>query len=142
MPHKPFEERDVVGATPEQMREELDSYFAHVQQHDPKRLEFTLMVAGHGEENGGTHVCSMLSGPPKTLATVITELMDELVKRDSAFAVFFLAHFLRRMRGVDVEVINMSESDLDSTGGADVEAQVKDLLNKLRGGTPPDRSIH
>ena len=128
MSHKPFDAREVENATPERMREELDKYFAHVQQHDPKSLEFALMVTGHGEANGGTHVCSMIGGPPPTIARIITELMDELVKRDPAFAVFFLTHFLKRIRGTDIEV---EVVDLDSTGGEDTEAQVKDLLGRL-----------
>lgn len=143
MSHKPFDGREIENATPELMREELDKYFAHVQQHDPKSLEFALMVTGHGEANGGTHVCSMVGGPPQTLATVIMELMDELVKRDPALAAFFLLSFLQRMRGrqgVNVEVADMSE--LDNTGGPDVEAQVKDLISKLQGGTPPSGSVH
>ena len=138
MSHKPFDEREISDATPELMRKELDKYFAHVQQHDPKSLEFALMVAGHSEADNSTHMCSMIGGPPQIIARVITELMDELVKRNPAFAVFFLIDFLRRMRdrpGMSVEVV-------DNTGGADIEAQVKDLLDKLRDGTPPDGSIH
>ena len=145
MSHKPFNGREIENATPELMREELDKYFAHVQQHDPKSLEFALMVTGHGEANGDTHVCSMVGGPPQTIARIITELMDELVERDPAFAAFFLLSFLQRMRGrqgVNVEVVNMSKFDFDNTGGADVEAQVKDLISKLQGGTPPSGSVH
>lgn len=138
MPHKPFDGREVENATPELMREELDKYFAHVQQHDPKSLEFALMVTGHGGANGGTHVCSMVGGPPQIIARIITDLMDELVKRNPAFAVFFLISFLQRMRSHQ----DMSKFDFDSTGGADVEAQVKDLIDKLRGGTPPNGNVH
>ena len=138
MSHKPFNGREVENATPERMREELDKYFAHVQQHDPKSLEFALMVTGHGEANGDTHVCSMISGPPQTIAHTITELMDKLVRRDPMFAAFFISSFLQRMRNHQ----NTSESDFDNTGGADVEAQVKDMLDKLRGSTPPNGSTH
>lgn len=138
MSNKPFDEREVENATPELMREELDKYFAHVQQHDPKSLEFALMVIGHGEADGGTHVCSMVGGPPQTLARIITELMDELTKRNPAFSVYFLFSFLQRMRNRQ----DAGKSDFDNTGGADVEAQVKDLINKLRNGTPPNGSIH
>lgn len=140
MSNKSLDGREIDNATPEQMREELDKYFAHVQQHDPKSLEFALMVTGHGEEDGGTYVRSMIGGPPQTIARIITELMDELVKRNPAFAMFFLLSFLQRMRGrqgMNVEVV-----DFNNTGGADVEAQVKDLINKLRGGTPPSGSVH
>ena len=138
MSNKPFDAREVENATSEQMREELDKYFAHVQQHDPKSLEFALMVTGHGEADGGTHVCSMVGGPPQTLARIITELMDELVKRNPAFAAYFLISFLQRMRNRQ----DASKFDFDNTGGADVEAQVKDLIDKLRSGTPPNGSIH
>lgn len=145
MSHKPFDGREIKNATPELMREELDKYFAHVQQHDPKTLEFALIVTGHGEANGSTHVCSMVGGPPQTIARIITELMDELVKRNPAFAAFFLLSFLQRMRGrqgMNVEVVDMSKFDFDATGGPDVEAQVKDLISKLQGGTPPSGSVH
>lgn len=138
MSHKPFDEHNAENPTPEQMREALDKYFAHVQQHDPKSLEFALMVTGHGEANGGTHVCSMVGGPPQTIAHIITELMDELIKRDPAFAAFFLLNFLQRVPGRQ----NTGEFDFDNTGGADVEAQVSGLLAKLRDGTPPNGSVH
>ena len=145
MSHKPFDGREIKNATPELMREELDKYFAHVQQHDPKTLEFALMVTGHGKANGGTYVCSMVGGPSQTIAHIITELMDEMVKRNPALAAFFLLSFLQRMhgrQGVNVEVVDMSKFDFDDTGGPDVEAQVKDLISKLQGGTPPSGSVH
>ena len=138
MSNKPFDGREIDNATPELMREELDKYFAHVQQHDPKSLEFAIMVTGHGEANGGTHVSSMIGGSPQTIAHIITVLIDELVERNPAFAAFFLLSFLQRMRGRQ----DMSKFDFDNTGGADVEAQVKDLIDKLRGGTPPNGSAH
>lgn len=146
MSDKPkFEGREVENASPQQLREELEKYVQHMLGHDPDKLEFALMVTGHGEANGGTHVCSMIGGPPQTIAHIITELMDELVKRNPAFAAFFLISFLQRMRGrqgMNVEVVDMSKFDFDNTGGADVEAQVKDLIDKLRGGTPPNGSVH
>lgn len=142
MSNKSLDGREIDNATPEQMREELDKYFAHVQQHDPKNLKFTIMVAGHDEEDGDIHVSAMVSGPPQTIAYGITELIDGLVKRNPAFAVFFLAYFLRRMNAADVEVIAPSEIDFNNTGGADVEAQVKSLIDKLRSGTPPSGSVH
>lgn len=138
MSRKPFDGREIENATPELMRKELDKYFAHVQQHDPKSLEFALMVTGHGEADGGTHVRAMVGGPPQTIARIITELMDELIKRDPAFTAFFLLSFLQRARGHQ----DMSKFDFDSTGGADVEAQVKDLIDKLLGGTPPNGNVH
>ena len=135
MSDKPkFEGREVENASPQQLREELEKYVQHMLGHDPDKLEFALMVTGHGEANGGTHVCSMIGGPPQTIARIITELMDELVKRDPAFATFFLS-------GLS-SLHQRKSAALDNTGGPDVEAQVKDLLNKLQGGTPPNGSIH
>ena len=146
MSDKPkFEGREVENASPQQLREELEKYVQHMLGHDPDKLEFALMVTGHGEANGGTHVCSMIGGPPQTLARIITELMDEMVKRNPAFAAFFLKNVIQRMRGrqgVNVEVVDMSKFDFDATGGPDVEAQVKDLISKLQGGTPPSGSVH
>lgn len=146
MSDKPkFEGREVENASPQQLREELEKYVQHMLGHDPDKLEFALMVTGHGEANGGTHVCSMLGGPPQTLAIVIMELMDELVKRNPDFAIFFLMNVIQRMRslkGTNVEIVDMSKFDFDATGGPDVEAQVRDLISKLQGGTPPSGSDH
>lgn len=128
MSYEPFDGREIKNPTPELMREELDKYFVHVQQHDPKSLKFALMVAGHEKADGSTHVCSMIGGSPQTIAHIIAELMDELVERDPTFAVFFILSFLQRMR----------DQDFDNTGGADVEAKVKDLLGKLQS----DGSVH
>ena len=78
MSDKPkFEGREVENASPQQIREELEKCVQHILGHDPDKLEFALMVTGHGEENGGTHVCSMIGGPPQTIARIIAELMDE-----------------------------------------------------------------
>lgn len=146
MSDKPkFEGREVENASPQQLREELEKYVQHMLGHDPDKLEFALMVTGHGEANGGTHVCSMIGGQPQTLATVIMELMDELMKRNPVFAIFFLKNVIQRMRslkGANVEIVNTSKFDFDATGGPDVEAQVKDLISKLQGGTPPSGSVH
>ena len=143
MSDKPkFEDREVENASPQQLREEFEKHVQHMLGHDPDKLEFALMVTGHGEANGGTHVCSMIGGPPQTLARIITELMDELVKRNPAFAIFFLMNVIQRMRslkGANVEIVDI---DFDATGGPDVEAQVKDLISKLQGGTPPNGSVH
>lgn len=146
MSDKPkFEDREVENASPQQLREELEKYVQHMLGHDPDKLEFALMVTGHGEANGSTHVCSMIGGPPQTLARIITELMDELVKRNPVFAIFFLMNVIQRMRslkGANVEIVDMSKFDFNATGGPDVEAQVKDLISKLQGGTPPSGSVH
>ena len=146
MSDKPkFEDREVENASPQQIREELEKYVQHMLGHDPDKLEFALMVTGHGEANGSTHVCSMIGGPPQTLARIIIELMDELVKRNPVFAIFFLMNVIQRMRslkGANVEIVDMSKFDFDATGGPDVEAQVKDLISKLQGGTPPSGSVH
>lgn len=146
MSDKPkFEGREVENASPQQLREELEKYVQHMLGHDPDKLEFALMVTGHGEANGGTHVCSMIGGPPQTIAAVIMELMDELVKRNPVFAIFFLMNMIQRMRslkGANVEIVDISKFDFDATGGPDVEAQVKDLISKLQGGTPPSGSVH
>ena len=139
MSHKHFDERIIKDATPEKLREELDTYFAHVQQHDPKSLEFALMAVGHGESDGGTRVCSMVGGPPQTIVRIIIELMDELTKRNPAFAALFLINFMQR---IGVKAVDTSKFDFDNIGGADTEAQVKDLINRLRGDTPSDGSVH
>ncbi|GIV03815.1 MAG: hypothetical protein KatS3mg015_2645 [Fimbriimonadales bacterium] len=130
MSHNPLNERKVKDGTPEQLREALDEYIAHVQQHDPKNIRFAIMIAGHAEADGGAHVCSMLGGSPQTLARIVTELMGNLIDRDPAFAVLFFIH----------QVTN--EPDFDNTDDADIKAQIKDLLDKLRGDTPPNGGVH
>ena len=146
MNNKPkFEGREVDNASPELMREELEKYIQHMLGHDPSRLEFALMVTGHGEANGGTHVCSMIGGPPQTLARIIIELMDDLIKRDPAFATFFLLNIMQRAsgaEGVNIEVMGMSEPDLDNAGGPEAKTQVKEILSKIMGGSTPPGSIH
>lgn len=147
MSDKPkFEGREVENASPQQLREELEKYVQHMLGHDPDKLEFALMVTGHSEADGGTRVCSMINGPPQTLATVIMELMDELVKRNPVFAIVFLMNVTQRMRslkGANVEVVDMSKFDFDATGGPDIEAQVKEILSKVMGeSTPPNGSVH
>lgn len=134
----PSGSREISNATPELMRKELEKYVHHMLDHDPKRLEFALMVTGHSEESGGTHVCSMIGGHPQAIAQTIIDLMNDLVKRDPMFAVFFLINIMQHMPGNQ----DMSKFDFDNTGGADVEAQVKNLLDKLRNDTPPNGSIH
>lgn len=140
MSDKPkLKSREVENASPQQLREALEEYVQHMLGHDPDKLEFALMVTGHGEADGGTHVCSMIGGPPQTIAYIITELMDELINRNPAFAAFFLLSFLQRMpsrQGMNVEI------DFDAIGGHDVEAQVKDLISRLQSGTPPSGSTH
>ena len=136
MSDKPkFKGCEVENASPQQLHEELEKYVQRMRDHDPDKLEFALMVTGHGEADGDTHTCWMLGGPPQTLAIVIMELMDILVERNPAFAIFFLRNVIQRMR-------SLKGANFDATGGPDVEAQVKDLLSKLQGGTPPSGSVH
>ena len=138
MPDKSkLEDRSIKDPSPQQLREELEKHVRHMLDHDPKRLEFALMITGHSEEDGGTHVCSMLGGSPQTLAVVVVDLMSELTKQDPTLALFFLLNALRRMRDHTELIV-----DIDFTGGPDTEAKVKDLLSKLQDSTPPNESIH
>lgn len=142
MSDKPkFKIREVENASPQQLREALEEYVQHMLSHDPDKLEFALMVTGHDNTNGGTHVCSMIGGPPQITAYVITELMNELIKRSPDFAMFFLMNMLQRM-GANMEIVEMSKVDLNDTSGPDVKAQVKDLISRLQSGTPPSGSTH
>lgn len=125
-----LEDRSIEDPSPQQLREELEKHVRHMLDRNSDELEFALMVTGFGEADGGTRVCTMLGGPPQTIARIITELMDELVKRNPAFAIFFLMSVIQRMPG------NQDMSEVD------VEAQVKDLIDKLRGDTPPNGSVH
>lgn len=139
MPDKPLNWRDIKNATPEQMREELDKHYAHIQQQDTKSLKFALMITGHSEANGGTKVHSVISGPAEILARAILILMDELVRHDPALAVYFLVNFMQRMCGPQGTDTDMPDFN---TGNADVEAQFKNLMDRLQNGTPPNERNH
>ena len=129
-PNESFNEHEVKDATPEEMRKALDEYFEHVQQYAPKDIEFALVVTGHGTEDGKTHVCSMLSGQPHTLAHAIVALMDEVAERNPPAAAFFFMSFMKRI---------CPQQDI---GGPDVETQVNDLIEKLRSNASSGGSIH
>lgn len=139
MSNKPCNNREINNVTPELLREGLDKYFAHVQQNDPKSIKFALMVTGHDEANGGTRICSMVGGPPQTIARIIAGLMDELVARDPALAVYFLINFMQRIYGPQGANTDMPDFN---TGNADVEAQFKNLMDRLQNGTPPNERNH
>ena len=139
MSDKPFFRRDLEKATPEQMREELDKHCAHIQQQDPKSLKFALMITGHSEASGDTKVYSVISGPAETLARTVLVLMDELVKHDPALAVYFLINFMQRVCGPQGTDTDMPDFN---TGNADVEAQFKNLMDRLQNGTPPNERNH
>ena len=150
MSDKPkFKILEVENASPQQLRKALEEHVQHMLGYNPDKLEFALMITGHGKANGDTHVYSMIGGPPQTLATVIMELMNELMKRSPKFAIFFLMNMIQRM-GINMEIVEMSKFDLDVTGDPDldvtgnpnVETQVKDLISKLQSGTPPSGSVH
>lgn len=139
MPDKSLNWRDIKNATPEQMREELNKHCAYIQQQDAKSLKFALMITGHSETSGGTKVHSVISGPAETLARTILMLMDELVKHDPALAVYFLINFMQRMYGPQGTDTDMPDFN---TSNADVEAQFKNLMDRLQNGAPPNERNH
>lgn len=122
-----FEKRKIENASPQQLRGELERCIQHVLGYDPDKLEFALMVTGHGETNGGTHIHSMLGGSPQALAIAVMGVMDELIKHNPILATFFLLNVIQRMHN--------SNPDLDDVGGPDVENQVKEILAKIMGNT-------
>ena len=129
------------------MRKEMEGYFEHVLSHDPKTMQFTAMLAGH-EQNGGTHVCTMFSGPPHLIARAVVEAMETVTKIDPSFAIgFFLAALknLGEITGAHVgmvgvgpngpmepedllEALRASTTDYDATGGEEAAKAVADIM--------------
>lgn len=137
-------------------RTELESYFKHVLGHDPNDLQFTVMLAGH-QQDGNTHMCTMVGGPPPMIARAILELMDVLVEQDPMFAIAFLLGALNNIKatGVHAKVIPLDGKSLeeklanfDLTGGDDVKKTVNDFIASLQSGkddtnsTPPKGNLH
>lgn len=151
-----FNEKKINNPSAATFRTEMEGYFKHVLEHDPKDLQFTVMLAGH-QQDGGTHMCTMVGGPPPMVARAILELMDELVKQDPMFAIAFLLGALNNIKGPNVraKVVPLDRKSLeeklasfDLTGGDDVEKTVKDFIASLQGGnddsdpTPPKGNLH
>ena len=123
MSHKPTDVYEVNDIKPEQLHEELNKHIAYIQQHDPKNLEFVLMLSGHRTANDNTRVCATLGGPPQAIAHILTHLVNELVARDPAFAVPLILNILQHVRASS------------STDEEDAEMQTKELLDRLRNGS-------
>ncbi|OQA05009.1 MAG: hypothetical protein BWY66_02788 [bacterium ADurb.Bin374] len=128
--------REIKNATPKQLREEFDKHVTFIQQQDSENLDFALMITGHNKGNDGIHTYSMLGGPSDTIAAVVMQLMDELVSRDPSLALFFFGSFIQRMKK------SLSNAAQAADDNQDIETQTKDLIDKLRGGTPPKGNIH
>lgn len=122
MSHNPTpEKRKIDDASPEDLRREMENYVNHMMGHDPKAVEFAVIVTGHGNEDGGTHVCSLIGGPSYTLAKVVVALMGELIEQKPELTMFFLASVMQR---------------------TDIDTQVKYLLNRIKNNMPPNGSVH
>jgi hypothetical protein len=147
-------EKRINDPSPERYRAELEAFFQHVLEHDPKDLQFSVMLAGH-KENEGIHMCTMVGGPPPMIARALMELQDTLVKEDPGFAIAFLLCALNNMRHAGASVIpiggkGVDLSKFDQTGGADISQIVGDFLSSLQNGgndddgssTPPKGNIH
>lgn len=134
---------------PARMRTEMEGFFEHVLTHDPKTLQFTAMLAGH-EQDGGTHVCTMFSGPPHLIARAVAEAMETVTKIDPTFAVGFLMMALKNMKEVAGARVGMvgigpngpltgdgllnalrsatAQPDYDATGGDAAAKAVADII--------------
>lgn len=151
-----FNEKKIDNPSAATFRTEMENYFKHVLEHDPKDLQFTVMLAGH-QQDGGTHMCTMVGGPPPMVARALLELMDSLVQQDPMFAIAFLLGALNNLKatGMNTKVVPINKKALeeklasfDLTGGDDVEKIVNDYIASLQGGndgtdpTPPKGNLH
>lgn len=151
-----YPEKKINNPSAATFRAELESYFKHVLKHDPNDMQFAVMLAGH-RQDGGTHMCTMVGGPPHMVARAIVELMDVLVKQNPMFATAFLLGALDNIKstGVDTKAVPLDDKSLeeelasfDLTGGDDVKKVVTDYIASLQGGnddtdpTPPKGNLH
>lgn len=131
---------------PKHMREQMERFFKHVLGHDPDKLKFALMVAGHQEHAmaDGVHVCTMIDGRPKDLAFAVTKIIDKLIAKDPHFAVFFMLQMLEKMQKLGhakVKAVDLSK--LDETGGDDIKKALDDALSQFQNPpTPPKGNLH
>lgn len=149
--------KEIVNPDAETFRKELENYFKHVLKHDPKDLRFSVMLAGHEQEDGGIHMCTMVGGQPPMVARAVMELMDVLVKQDPAYGIAFLLNAVSNLKSTGANVtalavpLNEAGIDLskfDQTGGDDIAKTVEDFIASLQGGndgsdqTPPKGNLH
>lgn len=149
--------KEINNPNAETFRKELEGYFKHVLEHDPKDLRFSIMLAGHETEDGGIHMCTMVGGKPPMIARAVMELMNELVKQDPAYGAAFLLNALSNIKNMGGNVtalavpLNEAGIDLskfDRLGGDDTAKTVEEFIASLRGGndgsdqTPPKGNLH
>lgn len=147
-------EKKIDNPSPERYRAEMEDFFRHVLEHDPKDLQFSVMLAGH-KEGEGTHMCTMVGGPPPMIARALMELQELLVKENPEFAIAFLLCALSNMRHAGVTVVPIGNksvdlSKFDQTGGADTSRIVDEFLSSIQNGgtdddgpsTPPKGNLH
>lgn len=155
-------EHTTEDVNPARMRTEMEGFFEHVLAHDPKTMQFTAMLAGH-EQDGGTHVCTMFSGPPHLIARAVAEAMETVTKIDPSFAVGFLMMALKNMKeiaGTRVGMVGIgpngpltgsslldalqratAQPDYDATGGDAAAKAVSDIMAaaaKFADDNPPE----
>ena len=142
-----FNEKKIDNPSAATFRTEMEGYFKYVLEHDPKELQFAVMLAGH-QQDGDTRICTMVGGPPPMVARALLELMDTLVQQDPMFAVAFLLGALNNLKAIDGKSIEEQLANYDLTGGADIEKTVNDFIASLQGGndgtdpTPPKGNLH
>lgn len=125
--------KEIHNATPERLSEELDKYFERVKQQAPEKISYAAMITGHENEDGDVHVRSIMGGPPHMLAEGVMEMVDELIRREPAFAAYFLAHFMNKLMFRNIK----SPPDLNT-----VETEVNEFIERLKKDSPPTGSTH
>lgn len=81
----------------DEMSAEVTRFVTQLNENDPKKLQFAILVTGHEDDKrGGTDVLSLSTGQPDTLAKALLMVIDKLVESTPEFAVHFLLGTMAR----------------------------------------------
>jgi hypothetical protein len=121
------------------VRHEMEKFFEHVLTHDPQDFKFALMIAGHNNEDGSTHVCSMGGGDPASICYAILKSVDEILEIDERVGMFIILGILERLHKL-TEKQKRRRNELSAVEKADIAGPdskqafdaVTELLNTLK----------
>ena len=133
-----FQGAEKNGASPEELRAEVDRLIAHMHTHNPEDCQFAITMFGHSDgiedENGlkDLHVCSLIGGSPPMLVRAVTELISELIKRDPMFALVILKSLMEDVSDIRRRALEEKIDDMfDQTGDERTKATVTDIMSRI-----------